>query len=241
MRCEDLSPPSQETIWFHVVDGVGVHCTNCGRDTQKCKACPNAKRCIATKHSVATDAEDGSGHYPEQTYTSTCSHVHCKIKQNNDGQTVTEVKHHHAERYGAMHICQQGLHEDYDEQNLRTACGCECFDELSGDNDWLSGLAKRNAKRVLETGGEKMLYLGRGSKLLRAHGHHNGRAYQGYLIDSHGDTQAALSRHNSDGTRTWLNPNVQFWDGSKPNSNEESTQHRGYANHHGVTMFGYNH
>jgi hypothetical protein len=43
-----------------------------------------------------------------QRYTSTCSHVHCL----NDATTgITQVHHHHLEKFGHKHICKHELHQ----------------------------------------------------------------------------------------------------------------------------------
>jgi len=265
VQCENLVPAVSESTWYHVVNGVPTACNNCGIDTKKCAACPKSKRCIASKQmSEAHDAADGSGSYPAQTYTSTCSHVHCKVKVNHKGQKVTEVKHHHAERYGSMHICQQGLHKDYDE-TLAAACGCECFDELAGDNDWLTGLAHRNTKKVLTTATGKQLAHWKQTKYLKTHSLRKKddgttHRYQAYKFDADGNPKAMQARHESDGTVTWLHDDGSegtlveqaahlrttkegdhhIWNGQAPTTHKETGDHLGYENNKGVTMFGYN-
>ena len=180
---------SSEVVWYSST--TNDLCTGTIDDV----SCPKARRCI-----LAT-TENG------QTYTSTCSHVHCAVETNENGRKYTSVKHHHAETYGLMHICQQGLHKDYGHADH---CGCECFDKLTGDNDWLSGLASRNIEYVT---------LNHHEKVLRVHTKVAGRDYIGKLHKEHGTGE-------------------ELWDGSAPTNMAEIHNHPGYENYKGVV--GYN-
>jgi hypothetical protein len=144
-----------------------------------------------------------------------------------------------------MHICQQGLHKDYDAANLAAACGCECFDELAGDNDWLSGLASRHVKKVAKGSWRPQpKFLKRHTLRKKADG--SNQRYQAYKWDANGNPKPVQARHNHDGSVTWLNDDGthstdhEIWNGEAPTGHHDIDQHLGYENQKGVTMFGYN-